>query len=180
MAVKKFSRVLVIDVYARLSFAADGETIQVDDQVEMGREDVDRRGGVVGEVFKDNSLSAWKPRVVRPQWNTMMGRLESGASGELSGETQVSMNLWAFAPEIFPLLERSFEQFLASRPGPDQELVLPEAIDSLLRRGEIEVDVLPTRSIGFGLTHPEDLPRVSAMLRRLVEAGEYPQLLWDA
>jgi hypothetical protein len=106
--------------------------------------------------------------------------LESGSSREFPGDAQVSMNLWAFAPQIFPLLERSFEQFLASRPGPDQELVLPEAIDSLLRGGEIEVEVLPTRSIGFGLTHPEDRPQVSVMLRRLVEAGEYPQLLWDA
>jgi DNA invertase Pin-like site-specific DNA recombinase len=80
MALKKSSQAPVIDVYARLSFAADGETIQVDDQVEMGREEVERRGGLVGEVFKDNSLSAWKPKIVRPQWNTMMGRLESGSS----------------------------------------------------------------------------------------------------
>ena len=58
--------------------------------------------------------------------------------------------------------------------------MLPEAIDALLRGGEVEVDVLPTPNVGFGLTHPEDRPRVSLILRRLVEAGEYPQLLWDA
>jgi hypothetical protein len=58
-------------------------------------------------------------------------------------------------------------------------LVLPEAIDSLLRAGRIEVQVLPTRGIGFGLTHADDRVQVSTMLRRLVEAEEYPQLLWD-
>ena len=70
----------VIDIYARLSYAENGDTINVDDQEEMGRESVARRGGVVGHVFPDNSLSAWKPKVVRPQWNRMMTRLESGQS----------------------------------------------------------------------------------------------------
>ncbi|HSR92125.1 MAG TPA: NTP transferase domain-containing protein [Gemmatimonadales bacterium] len=105
--------------------------------------------------------------------------LVSGSSREFSGDVLVSMNLWAFTPAIFPLLEQSFAEFVASNPGPEQELVLPEAIDSLLRADRIEVQVLPTRGIGFGLTHPDDRPQVSTMLRRLVEAGEYPQLLWD-
>jgi hypothetical protein len=105
--------------------------------------------------------------------------LVSGSSREFSGDLLVSMNLWAFTPAIFPLLEQSFADFVASSPGPEQELVLPEAMDSLLRAGEIEAQVLPTRSIGFGLTHPDDKPQVAATLRRLVEAGEYPQLLWE-
>jgi UTP-glucose-1-phosphate uridylyltransferase len=105
--------------------------------------------------------------------------LESGSSREYSRDALVSMNLWAFTPEIFPLLEQSFQKFLAASPGPDQELVLPEAMNSLLRVGEIEIQVLPTQAIGFGLTHPEDRSQVAAMLRRQVEAGEYPQLLWD-
>ncbi|HEU5153698.1 MAG TPA: hypothetical protein VFU03_03105, partial [Gemmatimonadales bacterium] len=106
--------------------------------------------------------------------------LESGSMQEFHGDAQVSMNVWALTPEIFPLLEQSFAAFLASKPGPDQEYLLPEAMDSLLRAGEIEIQVLPTRAIGFGLTHPDDRPQVEALLRRLVEAGEYPQLLWEA
>ncbi|HEY4004340.1 MAG TPA: recombinase family protein [Pseudonocardia sp.] len=70
----------VIDIYARISRAANGETIEVDDQVEMGGEVIERRGGAVGERFKDNSLSAWNPRVVRRSWDSMMARLESDAS----------------------------------------------------------------------------------------------------
>ncbi len=64
----------------RLSFAPNGETVKVDDQMEMGREEIERRGGVVGQVFPGNSRSAWKPNVVRPQWNALMQRLEAGAS----------------------------------------------------------------------------------------------------
>jgi DNA invertase Pin-like site-specific DNA recombinase len=70
----------VVDVYARLSKAADGETVKVDDQVELCTEKILDRGGKVGEVFKDNSLSAWNPKVVRPQWDALMARLEAGLS----------------------------------------------------------------------------------------------------
>lgn len=73
-------RAPVVDIYARLSYAPNGETIQVDDQVELCAEKILQRGGQVGEVFKDNSLSAWKPNVVRPDWEALMTRLETGAS----------------------------------------------------------------------------------------------------
>jgi DNA invertase Pin-like site-specific DNA recombinase len=69
----------LIDVYARLSYAADGSTINVDEQVETGEEDVAARGGQVGKVFRDDSTSAWNPKVRRPDWDALMARLESGA-----------------------------------------------------------------------------------------------------
>jgi site-specific DNA recombinase len=69
----------VLDIYARLSKTINGETIQVEDQVEMCVEKLEERGADVGEVHKDNSLSAWNPKVVRKQWETLMRRLESGA-----------------------------------------------------------------------------------------------------
>lgn len=70
----------VIDIYARLSQAVNGETIQVDDQVEMGLEALERRGATLGRTFRDPSKSAWNPRVVRPEWDALMRRLEAGES----------------------------------------------------------------------------------------------------
>ncbi|MCI0690008.1 MAG: recombinase family protein [Sporichthyaceae bacterium] len=70
----------VLDVYARISRAADGDTIKVDDQVELCLETLAKRGALPGEIFRDHSLSAWDPKVVRPQWEQLMSRLESGAS----------------------------------------------------------------------------------------------------
>ncbi|MGI5131607.1 recombinase family protein [Pseudonocardia sp. CA-107938] len=69
-----------LDIYARLSRAVNGELIKVTDQIELCADQILERGGQVGEVFMDNSLSAWNPRVVRPQWNTLMDRIESGAT----------------------------------------------------------------------------------------------------
>jgi|GEM_PF-987933 len=70
----------LIDIYARLSFAADGTEINVDEQIEMGRADVKARRGKVGKIFKDNSRSAWNLKVVRPEWEALMTRLEAGES----------------------------------------------------------------------------------------------------
>jgi site-specific DNA recombinase len=70
----------VIDVYARISRLWTGEMIKVDDQIELCVEKIEQRGARVGRIFKDPSLSAWKPNVVRPDWEQMMRRIESGAS----------------------------------------------------------------------------------------------------
>ena len=70
-----------MDVYARISVALTGETIKTDDQIEMGLEDIERRGLRVGKVWRDDSLSAWNPKVVREHWEKMMARIESGESG---------------------------------------------------------------------------------------------------
>src|SRR5579871_5834797 len=72
---------LVIDIYARLSRAVNGQTITVDDQIRMGREAIEARGARVGRIFKDNSKSGWNPKVVRKDWDALMVRLESGESG---------------------------------------------------------------------------------------------------
>lgn len=45
----------------------DGETIKVEDQIELCTDEIVARGAVLGEVFRDNSQSAWKPSVVRGQ-----------------------------------------------------------------------------------------------------------------
>jgi len=71
----------VIDIYARISRAVNGETIKTDYQVEVCSEEVAGRGARVGEVFTDPSLSAWRRDVVRPDWDRLMARLESGAAG---------------------------------------------------------------------------------------------------
>jgi site-specific DNA recombinase len=70
----------LIDVYARISRAANGQTIKTDYQVEVCTEELAARGARVGQVFIDPSLSAWKRDVVRPDWDKLMARLESGAA----------------------------------------------------------------------------------------------------
>jgi len=49
----------------------------------------------------------------------------------------------------------------------------PVCVDELIRAGELEVNVLKTSAIWFGVTYQEDKPRVMEELRKLHEMGVY-------
>ena len=103
-----------------------------------------------------------------------------GASiATFSGQETVSMNLFGFNPNVFPLFESEFERFLAeSANDPTAEFLIPLAIDRLRAAGHARMRVLPTDSDWFGVTYQEDRPRVVAKIRALVQAGDYPESLW--
>ncbi len=106
-------------------------------------------------------------------------RLEDGSERHLSGDETVSMNMWGFTPDIFPLLVESFERFL-SKNAKDlkAENYLPNSVHELIQAGQLQVYVLNTQSEWFGVTYKEDLTRVQSSLRRKVETGAYPENLW--
>ena len=75
----------MIDLYARISKEDATDRARrmfasTDAQIERLREVVAERGGTVGKVFEDPSLSGWNPRTVRPNFDALMLRLESGES----------------------------------------------------------------------------------------------------
>ena len=90
----------------------------------------------------------------------------------------VSMNLWGFTPQLVAHLERGFRAFLEVGPGPKAEYYLPVAVGEAIRDGAARVRVLPEGGRWCGMTSPEDREATAAVLRGLVEAGEYPERLW--
>ncbi len=97
----------------------------------------------------------------------------------LSGAERVSLNLWGFTPELFRLQEERFPAWLeAHAADPKAEWYIPFVVDSMIKEGAAEVKVLPTESTWFGVTYREDKPMVEAAVRKLIEAGEYPERLW--
>jgi DNA invertase Pin-like site-specific DNA recombinase len=70
-----------IDVYARVSRKGDERQRSTAGQVSDCKASLLDRGLPIGEVFVDNGTSAWDPKVRRKDWERMMTRLESGASG---------------------------------------------------------------------------------------------------
>ena len=100
--------------------------------------------------------------------------------GSFPADAIVSMNTWALKPSIFAALESRFADFLAtSGHKPKAEFFLPTVVDTMVTRGEITVDVLPTPCTWFGTTYPEDKARVVAEISRLVDEGLYPRSLWS-
>ena len=116
---------------------------------------------------------------VRQTDSGLVGRDGSGEVRKLAPETPCSMNLWAFQPSIFGLLEAAFEAFhagLAHPPGDPltSEFLLSETIGDLVGEGGARVRLLPMSQSTAGLTYPGDLPPVASTLQQCVEAGDYP------
>ena len=98
----------------------------------------------------------------------------------LARETLCSMNLWAFRPSIFGLLEAAFTDFHANLDDPlANEFLLSEVVGGLIGQGSATVCLLPMTQHTAGLTYPGDLPPVASTLQECVEAGDYPANLGD-
>ena len=94
-------------------------------------------------------------------------------------DARVSMNCWGFSAGLFAELERRFPAWLAARGGEmKSEWYIPFVVDELIREGKADCRVLPTDSRWFGVTYREDKPFVTGEIRKLVDAGEYPQRLF--
>jgi hypothetical protein len=103
-----------------------------------------------------------------------------GVSGRvtLEGTALVSMSLWAFTPDVFPLLRDAFTAFRRTADQQQDELLLPAVIQEAVGRGAARVRVLDPKSQWWGITHPGDRPKVEAALARVVALGSYPSRLW--
>lgn len=66
-------------IYCRLSRAIDGDTTKVEDQERSCRETAARLGWEVHDAYIDNSITAWKRNVRRPQWERMLADVAAGA-----------------------------------------------------------------------------------------------------
>ena len=102
--------------------------------------------------------------------------LDSGV--KLSPDDTASMNMWGFAPSIFPALKRNFEAFLrAAGDNPKAECYLPSVVDAERAAGNLTVHVLKSSAQWFGMTYHEDSAAVAESLRALHASGVYPETL---
>ena len=111
------------------------------------------------------------------------GTIRDYASDEqgvvLDPNALVSMNFWGFTPWFFEAAERKFREFLFAPHSDDMkaEYVLPTLVDELMHEENLQVDVLNTHAVWFGMTYHEDREYVMQELKKLHEAGFYPNAL---
>lgn len=99
----------------------------------------------------------------------------------LSLDTPVSMNMWAFSPSILNELGAAVDKFFTEEVAKNPlkaECFLPIEVDKLLKAGKATVEVLHSADKWFGVTYKEDKPFVMDSIRKLKEAGVYPDVLW--
>lgn len=100
-----------------------------------------------------------------------------GVICRLDGETPVSMNMWAFTPDVLNRLEQRFLAFLDRElDNPKSEFLIPTEVGGMLSQG-VRVQVLSTDSHWFGMTFAEDMPSVRAAFREMADQGIYPSPL---
>jgi len=106
---------------------------------------------------------------------------ENGEWKEIDEESPVSMNFWAFTPEIFKYVENGFADFLRN-PDVDllkEEYYIPNVVDEGISAGEFECKVIHTDAIWKGVTYRTDKPDFLDFLNAKIDAGEYPENLWN-
>ena len=100
---------------------------------------------------------------------------------ELPLDSQVSMNFWCFHPSIFEYSEKLFDAFLDKNINtPKSEFFIPIVADQFINDKEGVIKVIPTTAQWFGVTYKEDAPEVKESLNELVQAGEYPEAVWES
>jgi len=103
----------------------------------------------------------------------------AGATKPFAGSEIASMNCWVFTPSIFQQLDEEFATFLRQQgQDPKAECALPESVNRLVQSGRTRVNVIDAPGPWFGMTHPDDRPKVRAGLQSLVDAGVYSNPLW--
>lgn len=96
----------------------------------------------------------------------------------LDGNTPVSMNMWAFTPDVLELLETHFIRFLENKlTVTNSEFLLPTFIGHTLDEG-VQVRVIPIDGQWFGMTYSADTWMVREALEKMTREGMYPAPLF--
>ena len=133
----------------------------------------------VCEVNDKNELVAINERTKIYRDNDRIVYEEADGLHEVPEDSKVSMNFWGFDPSVFTFIETLFKDFLRKNINdPKSEFFIPIIGDAFIKSGKGVIEVIPTAAQWFGVTYKEDAPAVTADIKKLVEAGEYPNSLW--
>ena len=97
---------------------------------------------------------------------------------EISSDTKVSMNMIAFLPSFFDLIDKYFESFLRHSDLEKDEYLIPDLITKAVDTGSYSVKIIDTIAKWVGVTYKEDKESVINYLNKLIEDGEYKKDLW--
>jgi dTDP-glucose pyrophosphorylase len=117
-------------------------------------------------------------KIEREADGVVRGTALDGSRREISENSPVSMNFWAFTAKFYQDLEADFVEFLKNFGTAEKsEYYIPTAVDAMIRAGRADCAVLDTSSHWFGVTYPADKQHVVASIEKLIANGEYPASL---
>ena len=106
--------------------------------------------------------------------DSIVGTNSKGQDLGLSEDSPVSMNFWGFSPNIFPLIESYFKEFLQEHlQNPNSECYLPSAIDHFIQEKRLTCETLKTKATWLGVTYPEDKQKIQEALTAIKQTESY-------
>ena len=146
-------------------------TISKNGHVTRGICSTDAEGHLV-KVVETYSILPFPDGTIRDIHNNPDGEI-------LDPDALVSMNLWGFAPSFFAQGEKYLSDFLKDGSGDPlkKECLLPALVDTLMHTAGLQVEVLSTKAVWFGVTYKEDKEYVASELKKLHDSGAYPPAL---
>ncbi len=106
--------------------------------------------------------------------------LDGSPSFEVSEDTLVSMNMFAFTPRILDYLEKRLPIFLEENKNDllKCEFLIPVEAFNQIKSGEATMEVLKTTAKWQGITYKEDKELLVKEINALIARGDYPRNLW--
>lgn len=100
-------------------------------------------------------------------------------NGQEITEGLASMNFWGFQNNLFLEMQEQFQEFLETAADLSKdEFQIPTVIDTMIKKGMIEVAVLHSAAKWFGVTYKEDKDFAAESIQQYVKDGKYPTPLW--
>ena len=100
--------------------------------------------------------------------------LRNGEERKLPLDTPVSMNLWGLTTDIFPLLEKGYQNFLKTADLMNDEFFIQDVIFQAIQDNVASVKVYHNLDKWYGITYREDLKEVQDNLNAYIKDGYYP------
>ncbi|MBQ2472743.1 MULTISPECIES: nucleotidyltransferase family protein [Lachnospira] len=182
------------DYYGKTAFKLIHDYL-VADRPATGKYDFCMAGFILGNTLSDNGAVTRgicvvndKEQLVGVDETGGIVKTATGAQAEKNGaivdvdpQSHVSMNMWGFTADFLDELEEGFKDFLSGLKEGDikSEYLLPSIVDQLIKSNKADVAVLETKDKWFGVTYKEDKPVVVESIKKLIEAGDYPEKLYN-
>ncbi|WP_031556415.1 nucleotidyltransferase family protein [Lachnospira multipara] len=182
------------DYYGKTAFKLIHDYL-VSERPATGKYDFCMAGFILGNTLSDNGAVTRgicvvndKEQLIGVEETGGIVKTATGANAEKNGEivevdpkAHVSMNMWGFTADFLDELEEGFKEFLGGLKEGDikSEYLLPSIVDQLIKSNKADVAVLETQDKWFGVTYKEDKPVVVESIKKLIEAGEYPEKLYN-
>lgn len=119
--------------------------------------------------------------IVKTQDGAAYSNDEGATFVPIDVKTPVSMNMWGFGASVMPAFKKALNNFFANEVAKNPmkaECLIPTEVDVLLKEDVATVKVLTSSDQWFGVTYKEDKPYVVESIKKLKDAGEYPEYLW--